>query len=224
MKTLTLACTWQLDGPLHVGTGLSRSGYADRLIRRDFANRSFIPGDAVKGAIRMSAERLLRWLVPECEAEEDDKSFPTHPVLRRLFQPVDSGVYYRFEPARDWSQKNEPYRISTTAIDRDSHTARGTTLRTIEASSRLSEFGVRVVGEGGEWLETGSRDWHDGCFLAAALVAADAIGAKRGVGYGRLLIRDFLATGCADLADLGSAETVKALQRYLQDEARLEQF
>src|ERR1017187_2779010 len=115
MNSLEITCFWKRDGPLHAGTGLSRMGYADRLIRRNPDGQAFIPGDAVKGTVRMSAERLLRWLLPDAEAEKEDKSAPTHPVLRRLFQPDEYGVFYRFAPALYRTVKPvDPVRISST--------------------------------------------------------------------------------------------------------------
>src|SRR5881397_143318 len=121
---LAIQCHWKLLGPLHAGTGLSRGGYADRLIRRDADGNPFLPGDAVKGAIRMSAERLLRWLHPQFPIrEEEDKSLPTHPILRRIFQPDDSGVFYHFAPARrpDCCE-SVPFTLATTSIDRKTRT------------------------------------------------------------------------------------------------------
>lgn len=221
MNSMILTCTWKLDGPLHAGTGLSRGGYADRLIRRDPAGRPFIPGDAVKGAVHMSAERLLRWLLPDFEHKEEElKSVPTHPALQRLFNPDEQDVFYRFEPARA-VHRNDSFRISSTALDRDSRTARTETLRTIEASSRLDEFAVRIYGEGGDWSGSGSRDSLDGQVLAAALIAADSIGAKRGIGYGRLLVSDYAAAGCS-WPDLTNPDTIDELWRHLQREAEQE--
>jgi len=217
MNSIVLSCTWKLEGPLHAGTGLSRGGGADRLIRRDQAGKPFIPGDSVKGTLRMSAERLLRWLHPDfARKEEKLKSLPTHSALIRVFNSNEHDVFYRFAPAAA-VHRNEPFHISSTAMDRESRTARSETLRTIEASSRLDEFSVRISGEGGDWSEAGSRDSLDGLLLAAALLAADSIGGKRGSGYGRLLVSDYAAEGCS-WPDLSNCDTILALQRHLRND------
>src|SRR4051794_299744 len=119
MSFITFVCFWSLEGPLHAGTGLSRGGFADRLICRRSDGTAFLRGDAVKGAIRMSAERLLHWLVPDAEPEDEDKSFPKNAVLRRIFQPDESALFYRFEQAWLRSESREPSRISSTALSRE---------------------------------------------------------------------------------------------------------
>jgi CRISPR/Cas system CSM-associated protein Csm3 (group 7 of RAMP superfamily) len=220
LKSLDLKCFWKLEGPLHAGTGLSRRGYADRLIRRDFNDRPFIPGDAVKGAIRMSAERLLRWLVRDARPELSDKSLPTHPVMERIFRPTDTGVFYHFGPAR-FRSEDEPrdsFLISTTALDAGTRIARDETLRTIEASSRSDEFEVVITAEGGDWSPQ-SQDLRDGQFLAAALLATDCIGGKRGTGYGRLVVLDPSSSAAGiSFSDLEKTEIVEGIKKYLESE------
>jgi len=58
----------------------------------------------------------------------------------------------------------------------------------------------------------------NGQFLAAALLAADSIGGKRGAGYGRLIVERYRSS-CDDCHYLGSIETMKALQGHLLAES-----
>src|SRR5208283_2033725 len=87
MKRFELTAVWRVPGSLHIGTGLSRNGVADRIIRIDpSTRRPMVPGDAVKGAVRGLAERTVRWLAPATKPEGNDDSIPKHPALRRLFR------------------------------------------------------------------------------------------------------------------------------------------
>jgi len=218
MNSLSINCTWALRAPLHVGTGLSRGGYIDRLIRVDSNKAPFLPGDAIKGAIRMSAERLLRWLVPDAPMEDDDKSLPTNPVLRRIFQSSDNGVYYRFPPARRVGEHADESvsTYSSTAIEKESRTARNDTLRTTEISSRLDKFQLEFYAEGGDWSVPGSRDWNDALFLCAAIAATEAIGGKRGIGLGALILESpECSTPSLDFALLRQPEYISKLRDHL---------
>ena len=62
MTDVTLRWTWTFRSPLHCGSGISRAGLADRLVQLDEQNNPVIVGDAVKGALRMSAEQVAAWL------------------------------------------------------------------------------------------------------------------------------------------------------------------
>src|ERR1039458_4197280 len=84
MKDIEVKFHWKFAGPLHVGVGLSAAGYADRLVRL-LNGMPQIPGEAVKGAIRGSAERIARWLEGIEGAEAEDNSAPRNRVLQRLF-------------------------------------------------------------------------------------------------------------------------------------------
>ena len=97
MPGLTIDFHWQLQDFLHIGTGMSRAGYADRTIRVDSEGAVFLNGGAVKGAIRGSAERIARWLYPNIPAEREDESMPKHPMLRRVFAAIPGDAYA--EPA-----------------------------------------------------------------------------------------------------------------------------
>ena len=63
MRQIKITSIWRFPSPLHVGTGLSQAGVGDRTIRLE-RGVPVIPGDAAKGATRMAAERLVRWLAP----------------------------------------------------------------------------------------------------------------------------------------------------------------
>ena len=62
MPEIRVAWTWNSTSPLHVGSGLSRPGVADNLVQRDHEGNPIIPGEAVKGALRMAAEQVAAWL------------------------------------------------------------------------------------------------------------------------------------------------------------------
>ncbi len=218
MSTLRIEWVWRLDGPLHIGSGLSRIGHADRLIRRDRDRRPHLPGDAVKGAIRMSAERLLRWLDSETGLEPEDKSLPSHPITRRIFNPSDEGAYYRFLPG-ELPANAAPFTISSTALSAESRVARTETLRTIEASSRLDQWLIKIEAEGGNWEDQESQDWKDCLFLLAAIVSADNIGGKRGSGFGRVALQDApLSIGGPSVDRLRDESTILKISEHARTE------
>src|ERR1039458_4207656 len=104
MAAFQLTATWSFRSQFHIGTGLSGGG-ADRAVRKrtilrddDEPDESTsavvrgprtipeVSGDAIKGAIRGSAERMVRWLIhPRELPEQEDNSWPRHPALRRIF-------------------------------------------------------------------------------------------------------------------------------------------
>jgi len=97
MHNIRVEYTWQFDAPLHVGSGLSRPGVADRLIQWDPHDVPTLRGMAIKGAIRMSAEEILAWL-GERHAMQPGSSTPSLDIMRRLF--ADPLNRIRFEPAK----------------------------------------------------------------------------------------------------------------------------
>src|ERR1035441_1524932 len=76
MMPVKVTFTWKIRGSLHIGTGMSRLGDVDRIIRLDRQGEPAIEGEQLKGAIRGSAERLIRWLGAASEPECD--SYPQH--------------------------------------------------------------------------------------------------------------------------------------------------
>src|SRR5208337_1986979 len=150
MPELTIEFTWGLVTPSHVGTGLSQVGYVDRLVR-SWDGCPYLPGDAVKGAIRASAERLYRWLDPNApkEAAAEPSSVPDNAVLRRIFAPQlaresnSNSPIYRFHPARS---KDRPRKIprAGTAIETVTGTAKEQSLRVIETWDNEFVFDLRA--------------------------------------------------------------------------------
>lgn len=77
MSQLKIEWKWKLKGQFHIGAGIGRVGYADSILRKNGTGNYFIPGDAVKGAVREGAERLLHWLLSDRKKDEPSTSFPT---------------------------------------------------------------------------------------------------------------------------------------------------
>lgn len=212
---IELKVAWSFNGPLHVGTGLSRPGVADRTFRVDAEGRPYIPGDAVKGAIRGAAERITRWLIEGVEDEAEDHSTPKHPALRRLFLPPRQGSgFYRFFPAI-YRDGGSPASISTTAINRETGIAKDETLRTIENWSGGSRFEVTIRGLGGDWESVGSEDYKDLPLLTAAIVSADFVGGGKATGHGACQVQPL--PGGVAIAELCSEAAMERLQRWLRE-------
>ena len=216
---LTVTFTWRIDGPLHVGDGMSRAGYADRLVRKRDGSL-ILPGDAVKGAIRGSAERLAAWLLAQqglSQAEErEDHSVPRNRVVERIFAPLElpgAGACYRFRPGK---AEGKPRTIAATQIDDDSGVADDDTLRIIEVAPRGLTFDLGIQGWGGAWDDETSRDRDDLLFLGAAILAADGIGGKRGIGCGRIVCEQIdLGVAGVTRDHLCSWEVVGKLSKHL---------
>ena len=186
MNDLSIRCLWETERPLHLGTGISRAGYADRIIQL-VNGKPRIRGEAVKGAIRGAAERLSRWLDYKQGPEETDGSSPTHPVLRRIFAALEAGpckCLYRFHPAQFESKKGEPFLFASTAINPITGTAQEQTLRVIEAWPRDALFRFEVSASGGDWQSGEHPDYWDAMFIVAAILCTEQVGGKRGVGFG----------------------------------------
>jgi CRISPR/Cas system CSM-associated protein Csm3 (group 7 of RAMP superfamily) len=222
MNRIDLKFSWTFSGPLHVGTGMSRIGGADRLIRLS-GDTPYIPGEAVKGAVRGAAERLAHWLTPpDAPAEaprRDTDSTPRHPVLRRIFAPASAwsgAAYYRFNPAK-LSLETETIELASTAINHDTGAALRHTLRLVQAVSAGACFKGAITAYAEDWSTPECQ--ADLMFLCAALAATDAVGGKKGAGYGQVacVIQECGAGQgkVVDWCDLGKTCTIEMLQRHM---------
>ena len=61
LEPLKVAFALTFEGPHHIGTGRAE-GLLNRTVRRDARGRPYVPGSALKGALRIEAERLARRL------------------------------------------------------------------------------------------------------------------------------------------------------------------
>jgi CRISPR/Cas system CSM-associated protein Csm3 (group 7 of RAMP superfamily) len=217
---LIIKWTWEVTAPLHVGSGLSRPGLADRLIRLTAKGEPFIPGDAVKGAIRGAAERLVRWLHPSLPPEAEDHSRPVSPVLQRIFSPEPKGPIYRFHRADYCPGSGNAFVIASTAVDPRSGVAKEGTLRSMQAWGRGARFRGCIEGYGGQWHKPDSEDYRDLLVLLAALLLTEDIGGRRSAGFGqlRLLCWESNIPGL-NLAEVWRPETVEQIRSWLSGAA-----
>jgi hypothetical protein len=251
MSGFQLTATWSFASSFHVGTGLSGGG-ADRTVRsREIirgdededdsesddskADRIRIPeitGEAVKGAIRGSAERIVRWLIhPRPLEEEKDNSIPRHPALRRIFAcrlssehtlgalPPCQGLEgtagrppaaYRFSAPR-YLGGGRLCATASTAINPERGVAEESTLRVMQHWSAHAYFAVTIDGRGGEWDDISSRDYLDLVLLVAAFAATAQVGGKKGNGLGETAVGDLYLSPIAkpelDVAILAKLRT-----------------
>lgn len=220
MQQVIVEFDWKIRTPLHIGTGMSRIGGPDRLIRQDAHNEPYIPGEAVKGAIRGSAERLAGWLSGHVPGDNAD-SAPRNPVLRRIFQTSSiytCDVWWRFEPALKHKGSASPRtELASTAIDPDSEVAKDHTLRVMEALWGGVLFKGRIEAFAADWSEPARQDL---LFLCAAVLATEGIGGKKGIGFGRIECEDLRCTGpyeihLPDYRTLANAEVIARLRSHL---------
>ena len=197
MKHLELSWTWVTESPLHCGSGLSRPGRADRLVARDGQGRPVIPGDAVKGALRMSANQVMSWLDCGEHYEDGETAEPKNRLLSALFggkhrgkDDAAGGCFVHFGPGvlEDKPPDDDKLlRLPSTAID-EQGVARDDTLRVIEALPPGLCFRCTISA----WLEDALVE--PACtLLVAALAATEAVGAKAGIGWGRVRINTGIA-------------------------------
>ena len=216
MSDLEITWKWDVTAPLHIGSGFSRAGFADRLVRIEEDGHAVIPSDAVKGAIRGSAEQLARWLGSK-QKEIEDASLPVIPVLKRIFAPSETSSFYRF-PGCVSEEPVKAYTFASTKIDPDSRTALDNTLRTIELLPGGVTFSGKVQLLAGEWTDETNRDYKDLLFLLAAIASTTGIGGKKGSGVGKLKCRDLSAGGTPYSGLLTKVETIQTLRTLVLGE------
>jgi CRISPR/Cas system CSM-associated protein Csm3 (group 7 of RAMP superfamily) len=219
---LDINVEWLITGPLHIGTGLARAGYADRVMRVGRDGRPYLSGEAVKGSIRGTAERLVRWLVPSAPRELKDRSTPNHAVLRRIFQPDALGTpYYRFGSATESGGAKAPATRAQTAIEPTTGSALNETLRVTEVWPSNALFKFHIRGFAGNWNE--GRDRNDVLVLLAAVAATDSVAGRKGTGLGRITLR-LLKTSVdgLDVAGLASVKMIERIQEHLLRELKEE--
>jgi len=208
MRKIDLTWTWALKSPLHPGSGHELPGYADRLVQKDADGNPFIPGDAVKGALRLSAEEVARWLgvgnlYDTSGGGPGDK--PPEPGWAPLAALFGGKAQAHFSPIS--IQKGATRRIASTALDADGR-AKDETLRTIEvvdAGASLSgRVEVWVADELAKAVET---------LLVAALAATESLAGKAGIGWGRVDLCDVKLAGRSVVPDqVCSKERLEALK------------
>jgi len=179
MPEIVISWAWKLESPLHCGSGISQAGFADRLIQRDEHGWPIIPGDAVKGALRLSAEQIFAWLGNQQERiAYGEVAEPTHPLLARLF---GGSACARFEAARPQVDA-ATMRLPGTRINRTTGRADDNTLRTIEVLAP----GVLLTTRCRLWPQSDEEGKLLGSFLLACVAATESIGGRAGAGWGRV--------------------------------------
>lgn len=130
----------------HCGSGLSGGSSADALVVRDEEGLPYVPGRTIKGHLREAAEILgNQAFVSECFGESDDKPGCCHFTDAFLPYEVEKGKrHYLYD------------RLSMTAIDPESGTAKDDTLRSIEAVVPL-ELEGEVIGVPQKYLDEMKR-------------------------------------------------------------------
>ena len=214
MTGFQLTATLSFRTSFHIGTGLSGAG-VDRTVRvrervekdeddpKAIAKRFITPdltGEAIKGSIRGSAERILRWLIapemPEGLPEGELDSLPKHPALQRIFAAQSlaraNGMrppLYRFASPR-FLDGGKLMVQAGTAINPSQGTAEENTLRVSQNWSANAFFALTIEGRGGAWEDPDSLDYQDLMLLVSAFAAASQIGGRKGSGMGETAISD----------------------------------
>ena len=201
MPEICVAWTWESTSPLHVGSGLSQPGVADSLVQRDREGNPIIPGEAVKGALRMAAEQVAAWLGAPQDYGTAGNAEPTVWPLARLFGGEGAGrctAATLVKPSKSHgngspsspppASDERPHVFTSTAIDRRTGTARDDTLRKTEFVPRGLRFEAQytagVAEDEAEVVET---------LLLAALAAVESVGGKAGIGWGRMKLVELTA-------------------------------
>ena len=213
MNDLEITWKWEVTAPLHIGNGFSRAGFADRLVRIDKKGHAVIPSDAVKGAIRGSAEQLARWLGLQ-EEEKEETSYPKLPVLRRIFAPTETSSFYRF-PGCVSEQAVAAYTFTSTKIHPTNRSAEDNTLRTIELLPSGMTFAGKVQLLAGDWSDVSKPDHKDLCFLLVAISSTAGIGGKKGNGLGKLQCKELRVNGVSYSDLLTKLETIQLLRKLV---------
>ena len=218
-----LSAELKFSQPFHLGTGLSQPGVADRTIGLDKEGQPVLRGDAVKGAIRSSAERLVRWLLTPKQAgeeleEQDDHSLPPAGSLDRIFRggASETAAFYRFDAAK-FLGGGQLQQIASTRIDPKTGVAANQTLRILQSWTPGARFRISIRGFQGNWDQPTHADYFDLTLLVAALVCTGSLGGRKGSGHGALQLSS-LQAGTLPLPLPDNAAHIEALQRFLQNE------
>ena len=190
MAEIDITWDWVARAPLHVGSGLSQPGIADRLVQRDSVGRPVIGGDAVKGAIRMAAEQFAGWLG---HSQHDIYRLQQNaePQSQPLAQVFGGGATARCTPGiydvAGGSQTKRAHVVAATAINHDTGTADEGTLRKTEIVPAGARFRAR-------YTVLAPQDSVDAAatLLVAALLSVESIGARAGIGWGHLDLENLL--------------------------------
>lgn len=223
MQTVTVTWTWVFTTPLHCGAGLSRPGVADRLIQRDPRDRelrdsdraAWLTGDAVKGALRMSAEQVAAWLGEPQDYDYSRGAPPAEPVSAPLAALFGRDAMSHF--AMPTRIDNEAHRqrgvtvVASTAIDPRTGAARQDSLREVEVA-----FGSRFRNT--VTLHLDGDEAHRqaaATLLLAAVGATETVGAKRGIGWGHVEVEpdSVEVTGADAVLDLDNLKKALGLKR-----------
>jgi CRISPR/Cas system CSM-associated protein Csm3 (group 7 of RAMP superfamily) len=194
MSLIDINFTWRTESPLAIRAGFAGGGI-DALVReRD--GKPEIPGEAVKGAVREAAERMLRWQNFIAEPNSGDPWLPKTPRMQRLFarELVASGSapLYKFNGAAGTSAKK--LSLCSTAIEYKTGLAKDETLRTLEYWAPGIEFAVLIKGRNGNW-QKGGMDYSDLLFLLAAILTVESVGGDQASGGGCVTIGDLNVEG-----------------------------
>jgi hypothetical protein len=172
-----------------------------------------IPADAVKGALRASAEEIAAWLDVPQQYPKDAPAEPTRYLFAALFGGAGQ---HHYSPAKLLPRSSAAaFIIPATAIDPHTGTARTDTLRSIETIAPPARFECACQ----LWLET-SIEQDAETLLAAALSATESIGAKAGIGFGRLRVEQLRRNGKPfDGSTVLSEQRIKALAAALEQKS-----
>lgn len=219
MQQIEVTWVWRTLSPMHCGAGLSSPGYADRLVQADESGTPLIVGDAVKGALRMSAEQVLAWLgydsAPYQRSSYSGPAEPVHSVLSTLF---GGRGRHHFTPGHlvdptKWKKAV----TAATAIDRRSGRALDETLRYIESVAPGAEFRCSCTW----WIADRSMLEPSVTLFLAALAATESVGAKVGSGWGRVALAgppDVSAPGSDFSIDIEAALDPQRLRDLLSSQ------
>ena len=224
MPEICVAWTWESTSPLHVGSGLSQPGVADSLVQRDRAGNPIIPGEAVKGALRMAAEQVAAWLGEEQDYGTAGNAEPTVWPLVRLFGGEGAGrctAATLVKPSKSHgngspsspppASDERPHVFTSTAIDRRTGTARNDTLRKTEFVPRGLRFEARYTAG----VTDGETDVVE-TLLLAALAAVESVGGKAGIGWGRMKLVELTAAVLGEDSEHGRDPTIAVGRERLE--------
>lgn len=211
--------TWRTESILHLGSGLSRAGVADALVKRLPNGDPALDGEAVKGACRMGAEHLASWLLGQPSPYEYGK-YPAEPTRRPLARLFGDRAASHFRHGEFLGHGGRSARsflvVEATAID-DRGTADDKSLRKVEVLAPGAEFKAGVEF----WCLVEEREVLISLALAA-LGCAEWIGGRAGVGWGRVSVAGVQIEGATDVQSFLSPDKLNDLKEALSIESRPE--
>jgi hypothetical protein len=155
---------------------------ADRLVCVDGEGKPYIRGDAVKGALRMSAAQVLEWLR---RGRSDRSAIRSEDTGGAAYGRLFGGRGHAHFEAGRLMNTHHIRALASTAIDKESGVARDDHLRQVQIVDAGARFRCKCT-----WWVPDPLAEPVRTLAVAALLTTESVGGRAGVGWGQVRVVD----------------------------------